>query len=79
MKARRAYVILALISLALSGTSAAISQRAISSSDHKFCDVVSSFIAKPVLKPSNPSADPSREQSYEWYIRFAKLDKSLGC
>lgn len=51
----------------------------ISASNHKFCQVITATTAVPVPRPADPSANPSRETSYEWYVRFVDLGRSLGC
>lgn len=44
-----------------------------------FCGVVNAATATPVERPSDPAANPSREQAWEWYQRFMDLGRSLGC
>lgn len=47
--------------------------------DHLFCQVVTGVTATPIARPADPAANPSREQSWEWYERFVQLGRSLGC
>jgi hypothetical protein len=47
--------------------------------DSGFCQVVTAATATPVSKPADPAANPSREQAYEWYLRFVGLGQRLGC
>jgi len=47
--------------------------------ERDFCGVVSAATATPVTRPADPAANPSREQSWEWYERFVSLGRSLGC
>jgi hypothetical protein len=47
--------------------------------DREFCAVVTAATQTPVARPADPAANPSREQSYEWYERFVQLGRSLGC
>ena len=51
----------------------------VAASNHKFCQVVSGVTAVPVTKPADPAANPSRENQWEWYERFVRLDRDLGC
>lgn len=47
--------------------------------ERDFCGVVTAATSTPVQKPADPAANPSREQSWEWYERFVMLGRSLGC
>jgi hypothetical protein len=47
--------------------------------DHEFCQVVTAATQTPVARPADPAANPSREQSWEWYERFVMLGHRLGC
>jgi len=51
----------------------------IGANNRQFCQVITGFTAVPVQKPADPSANPSRVNDYEWYLRFASLGRSLGC
>jgi hypothetical protein len=53
--------------------------QAVAETQQKFCGVVGGFTATPVSRPSDPSANPSRETNYVWYERFVSLDRGLGC
>jgi hypothetical protein len=79
MKTRYAFVALAAMSVLLAGLSMLFTVRYVDGSDRKFCQVITGVTAVPVPRPSDPSANPSREQAYEWYERFAVLGRSLGC
>lgn len=79
MKLRYAFVVLAVLALALAGASILFTVHYVGANDRKFCDVVTGFTAVPVAKPSDPAANPSRADDYEWYERFAALGRSLGC
>lgn len=75
----RAFLILVAISVMCSVIAVAISVNQIDNNNRKFCDVTSSIVAKPVPSPTDASANPSREQTYEWYERFLTLNRRLGC
>lgn len=77
--ARRAYVVLVLLSVLLSVTSIAFTVVYVRYVEHEFCAVVTAATATPVQRPADPSANPSREQSWEWYERFVLLGRHLGC
>jgi len=46
---------------------------------HDFCGIIDAYVATPVPRPSDPAANPSREQAYQWYVRFVTLHRKLGC
>jgi hypothetical protein len=77
--ARRAIVVLFTLTLLLAGTNLLFTTHEVSSNDRKFCDVVTGVTAVPVPKPPDPAANPSRETAYQWYLRFERLGRSLGC
>lgn len=76
---RYALVVLAVLPLLLSGANLLFTTHEVGASDHKFCQVITGFTAVPVAKPADAAANPSRENDYEWYERFAALGRSLGC
>lgn len=77
--AARAVVMLFVLSFLLAAASMLFTVYEVSASDHKFCAVVSGFTAVRVPAPADPKADPSRERQYEWYQRFVRLGRDLGC
>lgn len=79
MRARYAFVVLALLALALAGTSMLFTVNYVAANDRRFCQVITGFTATPVQRPADAAANPSRETSYEWYGRFVKLGRELGC
>lgn len=79
MKARYSFVVLAAMALLLSAGNLLFTTHEVSTNNRKFCQVVNATTAVPVAKPADPGANPSRETSYEWYLRFAALGRSLGC
>lgn len=79
MTQARAFITLVFISVMFSAIAVVISVNQSNNNARKFCDVVSSVISKPIPEPTDPKANPSREQNYEWYIKFVTLDHRLGC
>jgi hypothetical protein len=76
---RRGYIVLVLISLLLSVLSYAGGVHRADQDGKKFCDIINTSIAVPVVKPANPKKDPSREARYQYYLKFKALDERLGC
>lgn len=48
-------------------------------SQAKWCDTLNLLTSRPVPKPTNPSANPSREMSYQLYEDFLTLKHRFGC
>jgi len=67
------------IIVALIGASMLFTVSYVRSTEREFCQVVTAATATPVSRPADPAANPSREQSWEWYERFAQLGQRLGC
>jgi hypothetical protein len=76
---RYPFVVLVALVLALEVASLLFTTNYVASNDHKFCQVVTAATETPVQKPADPAANPSREQAWEWYERYAALGRSLGC
>ena len=76
---RRGYIVLALISIALSLTVLLLGVHHTTSSNHKFCDLFNTMLASPTPKPADTKTDPSRARSYKLYLKLKVLDRSLGC
>lgn len=77
--ARRSVVTLFALTLALAGANLLFTTWQVTSTGHKFCQVVSSVTAVPVQAPPDPRSNPSREKQYELYREFVWLGRSLGC
>lgn len=77
--ARRAVATLAVLVIALTATNIGFTIVWVGKSNHAWCGVVSAATATPVQRPPDPAANPSREQSWEWYERFVALGRDLGC
>jgi hypothetical protein len=73
----RAVVVLFLIAALAGAGNLYWTAHAISTNNHKFCQVITTVV--PVPRPADPKANPSRETAYEQYVRFAGLGRSLGC
>lgn len=56
-----------------------LNRAAIRANDRKFCAVVQAATRTPVHKPPDPAATPGRESTYEFYVEFLALGRSLGC
>jgi len=73
------FVVLAVLAVALAAASMLFTVHEVTSNDRKFCQVITGFTAVPVPKAADPRANPSRETSYEWYERFVRLGRDIGC
>lgn len=79
-KERRAYVILAVISILLSASVLMFGIYRANQNNHKFCDLFTfALAANPVPKKPAPGADPKVIRAYEGYVKFKELTRSLGC
>jgi hypothetical protein len=79
MKERYSFIVLVIISLLLSAGTFFAGLVHSDDEGRKFCDIVSTIATKPIEKPADPVADPSRERSFVIYMKFKHLDRSLGC
>ena len=77
--ARVAVVFLFVLSLLVGVTSVAFTLTLVNQSNHRWCDTLVLLTARPVPKPADPAANPSREQSYVLYSDFVRLRRNLGC
>lgn len=80
MKERKAYIMLACLSLVLSVLTILFVMDRISESDHKWCQLIQS--AQPVhppAKPLNPGVHPDQDAAYHKYKLVYDLGVSLGC
>jgi hypothetical protein len=76
---RRAYVVLAALMVVLAAASILFTVHYVRTTEREFCQVVTGVTSQPVPKPADAAANPSREQNYEWYERFVRLGRDLGC
>lgn len=52
---------------------------AINASQHDWCSTLQLLTAHKIPKPSDPRANPSRENAYLFYHDFVSLRARLGC
>jgi hypothetical protein len=52
---------------------------AVARSNHQWCDAINLLTVHPVSKPSNPAANPSRVEGYEFYQAFTVLHRKFRC
>jgi hypothetical protein len=82
----RAIVVLFLIVFCVGGLSLLLAASAKNSATHAvqannktWCAAMVLLTSHPVPKPSDPAANPSREQAYQLYTTFRTLRRQLGC
>lgn len=46
---------------------------------HRWCSTLSLLTEHSVEQPSNPQANPSREEQYRLYSDFQELKRQFGC
>ena len=78
-RANRSAVILVLVVAVLCGANLLFTARTVTNDDHKWCAAMTLLTARPVPKPADPKANPSRQQTYRFYMTFVELKHSLGC
>ena len=76
---RYAYVALVALSLLLTGASIVYSAHQTSASNRQWCDTLTLLTSKPVPRPADPGANPSRAQAYTLYADFVTLRRNFGC
>lgn len=77
--ARRAVIVLFVINFLVAGACLWFTTYQVSHSNRQWCDTLTLLTSKPVAKPANPQANPSRMQTYTLYADFVTLRKRLGC
>lgn len=48
-------------------------------SEAQWCDTLSLLTERPVAKPADPKANPSREGQYLFYVNLVQLKEHFGC
>lgn len=79
MKLAAAVVVVFLFFAGAVAGSYALSLTAIENSQHQWCDTLTLLTARPVPKPADPKANPSREQNYQFYETLVHLRDRFGC
>lgn len=77
--ARHAVVFLFVLSLLIGATSLFFTTALVQQSDHRWCGTLTLLTSRPVPKPADPKANPSREQAYVLYSDFRQLRREMGC
>jgi hypothetical protein len=77
--ARRAVATLFVVVLVMFGLDLLFTARQVQDSNHQWCSTLTLLTSRPVPRPSDPSANPSREQTYVLYSDFVTLRHRLGC
>jgi hypothetical protein len=67
------------VMVALIGASLLFNAHEVSSNNHQWCSTLNLITSKPVPEPSDPSANPSREEAFTLYTDFAVLRGRFGC
>jgi hypothetical protein len=57
----------------------ALADRAVSNSQQQLCSVIRLVTIHPVPKPPDPKANPSRQQSWEFYEAFVRVGNEYHC
>lgn len=52
---------------------------AVQQNNHRWCATLQLLTAKPVPRPGDPSANPSRENTYVFYVNLLQLRSEFGC
>lgn len=48
-------------------------------SQHEWCHLLTTLTQTSIPKPANPAQNPSRVQSYNFYLELVKLRGEFGC
>ena len=51
----------------------------VNTSQRQWCATLTLLTARPVPKPSDPAANPSRENAYIFYSNLVQLRQRFGC
>jgi hypothetical protein len=76
-----AVVIALVVALPATGTVVAIWQarQSVSTSDRRWCSTLALLTARPVPRPADPKANPSREDAWRFYVNLRTLEHHFGC
>lgn len=67
------------LSFLLSAGSYWLAASAVRSSNHRWCSTLGLLTSKPVPRPADPKANPSRENAYVFYAHLKTLERDFGC
>lgn len=59
--------------------SVALSLHAVDRSEHQWCETLTLLTEKPIPRPADPKANPSRENTYLFYAHLKALESKFGC
>jgi hypothetical protein len=76
---RKAVIFLFLLSFTLAGTALFVASHEIGVSARKWCATLDLLTARPVPRPADPAANPSRENAYVFYADISDLRRQFGC
>lgn len=57
----------------------ALSLHALDSSQSHWCQTLTLLTSRPVPRPTDPNANPSRENAYVFYTHLKELERNFGC
>jgi hypothetical protein len=76
---RYSFVVLVIVSAILAFIAVMVSLKAISDSNHKWCQIVDTIVSVRVPEPVGAKPDPRTVRAYKFYTEFVDLKRSLGC
>ena len=79
MRGRYPFVVLALLTLALSAANLLFTTHEVNSNNRQWCSTVNLLTSQPVPRPADPAANPSRVEAYTLYVDFVTLRQRFGC
>jgi hypothetical protein len=79
MRVAAASALIVLWLLAAVGGSYWLGLQAIGQSQHNWCGALTLLTKQPVPRPSDPAANPSRENTYLFYVHLKQLERKFGC
>lgn len=78
-KLRRAIAVLIALPLLLTAANLLYTASEIAGNNRQWCDTLTLLTSKPVPRPTDPQANPSRMQTYTLYADFVTLRRHFGC
>ena len=78
-RANSSAMVLVLVVAALAAANLLYTAHAVTENDRQWCAAMTLLTSRPVPKPADPKANPSRQQTYLYYMTFVELKHSLGC